>query len=166
MPTIYWLTDSTNTPAITTRPNNHADTPTIQRLIDRSSSKYSTYYHYLMLAPHCHQNWRLAALPAAAYLGITILYFHNLLAAYLSTTILWFYFILNWFYFILLESMDKSYMVIYLRMAILRIKKELPVSEYKDRSYIIIYRRRVIDISSTCRCRVVVVSLISHLYGD
>ena len=35
--------------------------------------------------------------------------------------------------------MDKSYIVIYLRTAVLRIKKELPVLEYKDRSYIITY---------------------------
>ena len=34
-------------------------------------------------------------------------------------------------------------------------KKELPVSEYKDRSYIVTRRRHV-----------VVVSLISHPYGD
>ena len=96
--------------------NCRAYTPAIQRPIDRSSSECSTYYHYLMLAPHCHQNWHLAALPAAAYLGITILYFHNLLVAYLGTTILcfhnllaaysgitilWFYFIIDWFYFIL-----------------------------------------------------------------
>ena len=76
------------------RPTNRAHAPAIQRPIDRSSSECSTYYHYLMLAPHCHQNWHLAALPAAAYLGITILHFYNLLAAYLGTTILWFYFIL------------------------------------------------------------------------
>ena len=67
------------------RPNDRADTPAIQRPIDRLSSECSTYYHYLMLAPHCHQNWHFAALPAAAYLG---------------TTILWFYFIFNWFYFV------------------------------------------------------------------
>ena len=29
-------------------------TPAIQRPSDRSSSECSTYYHYLMLAPHCH----------------------------------------------------------------------------------------------------------------
>ena len=132
--------------------NYRADTPVIQRPIDRLSSECSTYYHYLMLAPHCHQNWHLAALPAAAYLGITILYFYNLSAAYLSTTILWFYFVLNLFYFILLEYIDKSYIVIYLGMAILRTKKELPVSEYKDRSYIVICRQRVVDMSLSCRC--------------
>ena len=65
------------------RPTDRAYAPAIQRPIDRSSSECSTYYHYLMRAPHCHQNWHLAALPAAAYLG---------------TTILWFYFVLNWFY--------------------------------------------------------------------
>ena len=57
-------------------------------------------------------------------------------------------------------------MVTCLGMAVLRTKKELPVSEYKDRSYIITCRRRVVDVLSTCRCRVVVVSLISHPYGD
>ena len=62
--------------------------------------------------------------------------------------------------------MDKSYIVICLGMAVLRIKKKLPVLEYKDRSYIVTCRRRVVDVSSTCRCRVVVVSLISHSYGD
>ena len=46
-------------------------------------------------------------------------------------------------------------MVTYLGTAVLRIKKELPVSEYKDRSYMVTRRRRV-----------VVVSLISHPYGD
>ena len=46
-------------------------------------------------------------------------------------------------------------MVIYLGTAVLCTKKELPVSEYKDRSYIVTRRRRV-----------VVVSLISHPYGD
>ena len=136
------------------RPNDRADTPVIQRPIDRSSSECSTYYHYLMLAPHCHQNWYLAALPAAAYLGITILYFHNLSAAYLSTTILWFYFVLDWFYFILLEYMDKSYMVICFGTAVLRTKKELPVSEYKDRSYVVTCCRCVVDMSLSCCCRV------------
>ena len=38
---------------------------------------------------------------------------------------------------------------------VLRTKKELPVSEYKDRSYIV-----------TCHRRVVVVSLISYPYGN
>ena len=33
--------------------------------------------------------------------------------------------------------MDKGYIVIYLRTAVLYIKKELPVLEYKDRSYIV-----------------------------
>ena len=137
-----------------TRLNDRADTPAIQRLIDRLSSKCSTYYHYLMLALHYHQNWHLTALPAAAYLGITILYFYNLSAAYLSTIILWFYFVLNLFYFILLEYMDKSYIIIYLGIAVLYIKKKLPVSEYKDRSYVIIYHRHVVDMSLLYRCRV------------
>ena len=35
------------------------------------------------------------------------------------------------------EYMDKSYMVICLGTAVLYIKKELLVSEYKDRSYIV-----------------------------
>jgi hypothetical protein len=149
--------------------NCRAYTPAIQRPIDRSSSECSTYYHYLMRAPHCHQNWHLAALPAAAYLGTTILYFHNLSAAYLGITILcfhnlltaysgitilWFYFIIDWFYFILLEYMDKSYMVTCLGTAVLLTKKELPVSEYKDRSYIVTRRRRVVDMSLSCCCRV------------
>ena len=80
---------------------------------------------------------------SAAYLGITILYFYNLLAVYLSTTILL-------FYFILLEYMDKSYMVICLGTAVLRIKKELPVSEYKDRSYIVICHQRVVNVLLWC----------------
>ena len=37
---------------------------------------------------------------------------------------------------------------------VLRTKKELPVSEYKDRSYIITRRQRVVDMSLSCRCRV------------
>ena len=45
-------------------------------------------------------------------------------------------------------------MVIYLRTAVLRIKKELLVSEYKDRSYVVTCRRRVVDISLSCRYRV------------
>ena len=55
-PAIHQPTDSANTPTITTQPNDYADTPAIQQPIDRSSSECSTYYHYLMLAPHCHQN--------------------------------------------------------------------------------------------------------------
>ena len=51
--------------------------------------------------------------------------------------------------------MDKSYIVTCLGTAVLRTKKELPVSEYKDRSYVVTRRRRV-----------VVVSLISYFYGD
>ena len=35
--------------------------------------------------------------------------------------------------------MDKGYIVICLRTAVLYIKKELLVLEYKDRSYIVIY---------------------------
>ena len=54
-----------------------------------------------------------------------------------------------------LEYIDKSYIIICLGTAVLRTKKELPVSEYKDRSYIITRHRRV-----------VVISLISHPYGD
>ena len=64
------------------------------------------------------------------------------------------------------EYKDRSYIVIYLRTAVLYIKKELPVLEYKDRSYIVICHQHIVDMSSTCRCRVVVVSLISHPYGD
>ena len=41
--------------------------------------------------------------------------------------------------------MDKGYVVTCLGTAVLRTKKELPVSEYKDRSYIIIYRRYVFN---------------------
>ena len=41
-------------------------------------------------------------------------------------------------------------MVICLRTAVLRIKKELPVSEYKNRSYIVTRRRRVVDVLSWC----------------
>ena len=74
--------------------NCRACMPAIQWPIDRLSSKCLTYYHYLMLAPHYHQNWHFAAFPVAAYLGTTILCFYNLLAAYSDTTILWFYFIL------------------------------------------------------------------------
>ena len=51
--------------------------------------------------------------------------------------------------------MDKSYIVIYLGTAVLRTKKELLVSEYKDRSYMVTRGRHI-----------VVVSLISHPYGD
>ena len=35
---------------------------------------------------------------------------------------------------------------------VLRTKKELPVSEYKDRSYVVTRRRRVVDMSLSCRC--------------
>ena len=102
-------TDRADTHTIYHRPNDRTDTPMIQRPINRLSSECSTYYHYLMLAPHCHQNWHLAALPAAAYLGTTILYFYNLSAAYLGITILHFYNLLAtysgttilWFYFII-----------------------------------------------------------------
>ena len=41
-------------------------------------------------------------------------------------------------------------MVIYLGMAVLRTKKELLVSEYKDRSYIVTRRQRVVDVLSWC----------------
>ena len=87
----YYLQTMTVLRLQSNRPNDRADTPAIQWLIDRPSSECSTYYYYLMLAPHCHQNWHLAALPAAAYLGITILYFYNLSAAYLGITILYFH---------------------------------------------------------------------------
>ena len=52
--------------------------------------------------------------------------------------------------------MDKSYIVnkVYI-LVVLRIKKELLISEYKDRSYIII-----------CRRHIIVVSLISYPYSD
>ena len=33
-------------------------------------------------------------------------------------------------------------------------KKELPVSEYKDRSYVVTCRQYIIDMSLSCRCRV------------
>ena len=46
-------------------------------------------------------------------------------------------------------------MVIYLGTAVLRTKKELPVLEYKDRSYMV-----------TRHQHIVVVSLISHPYSD
>ena len=62
--------------------------------------------------------------------------------------------------------MDKSYIVIYLGTAVLRIKKKLPVSEYKDRSYIVIYCRCVVNVLLICCCRVVVVSLISYFYSN
>ena len=51
--------------------------------------------------------------------------------------------------------MDRGYVVTRFRIAVLRTKKELPVSEYIDRSYVVTRRRRV-----------VVVSLISHPWGD
>ena len=41
-------------------------------------------------------------------------------------------------------------MVTYLKTAVLCIKKELPMSEYKDRSYIVIYRRCVVDMLLSC----------------
>ena len=52
--------------------------------------------------------------------------------------------------------MDRGYIVnkVYISV-VLRTKKELPVLEYKDRSYIVTRHRRV-----------VMVSLISHSYGD
>jgi len=56
---------------------------------------------------------------------------------------------------LVLEYIDKGYVVTCLRIAVLRTKKELPVSEYMDRSYVV-----------TCRRRVVVMSLISYPYGD
>ena len=52
--------------------------------------------------------------------------------------------------------MDRGYVVnkVYI-LVVLYIKKELPMSEYKDRSYIVTRRRRV-----------VVVSLISYFCGN
>ena len=46
--------------------------------------------------------------------------------------------------------MDKGYIAICLGMAVLRTKKELPVLEYKDRSYVVTYCRRDVDISLSC----------------
>ena len=46
-------------------------------------------------------------------------------------------------------------MVTYLGTAVLHTKKELPVSEYKDRSYI-----------DTGHQHIIIISLISHPYGD
>ena len=43
--------------------------------------------------------------------------------------------------------MDKGYIVIGLRIAVLRIKKELLVSEYKDRSYVVTCRRHIVIVS-------------------
>ena len=40
---------------------------------------------------------------------------------------------------LVLEYMDRGYMVTCLRMAVLRTKKELPVLEYMDRGYAVIY---------------------------
>ena len=37
---------------------------------------------------------------------------------------------------------------------VLRTKKELPVSEYKDRSYVVICRRHIVDMPLSCYCRV------------
>ena len=37
-------------------------------------------------------------------------------------------------------------------LVVLCIKKELLVLEYKDRSYIVICRRRVVDMLLSCRC--------------
>ena len=51
--------------------------------------------------------------------------------------------------------MDKSYIITCLGTAVLCTKKELPVSEYKDRSYIVIYYQRIL-----------IVSLISYFYGN
>jgi len=56
---------------------------------------------------------------------------------------------------LVLEYIDKGYVVTCLRIAVLRTKKELPVSEYMDRSYVVTYRLRV-----------VIVSLISHPYSN
>jgi len=56
---------------------------------------------------------------------------------------------------LVLEYIDKGYVVICLRIAVLHTKKELPVLEYMDRSYVV-----------TCCRRVIVMSLISHPYGD
>jgi hypothetical protein len=50
--------------------------------------------------------------------------------------------------------MDKSHVVIYLRTAVLYTKKELLVSEYKDRSYVVTRHQYIINISLSCRYRV------------
>jgi hypothetical protein len=50
--------------------------------------------------------------------------------------------------------MDKGHVATYLRTAVLCIKKELLVSEYKDRSYMVTCCQRVVDMSLLCRCRV------------
>ena len=46
--------------------------------------------------------------------------------------------------------MDKGYVVTYLKTAVLHTKKELPISEYKDRSYIVTYYRRIVDMPLSC----------------
>ena len=51
--------------------------------------------------------------------------------------------------------MDKGYIVTCLGTAVLHTKKELPVLEYKDKSYIVTYRQHI-----------VIMSLISHPYSD
>jgi hypothetical protein len=48
--------------------------------------------------------------------------------------------------------MDKGHVATCLRTAVLCIKKELLVSEYKDRSYVVTRHRRVVNISLSCRC--------------
>ena len=53
--TYHRQTDSAATPAITTRPNNRADTPAIQQPIDRPSSTFN-HYHHPMFAPYCYLN--------------------------------------------------------------------------------------------------------------
>ena len=40
---------------------------------------------------------------------------------------------------LVLEYMDRGYIVMCLRMAVLRTKKELPVLEYMDRGYVVIH---------------------------
>ena len=51
-----------------------------------------------------------------------------------------------------MEYIDKGYIAIYLGTAVLRTKKELPVLEYKDRSYVVMYCRHIVDMSLSCRC--------------
>ena len=43
-------------------------------------------------------------------------------------------------FILVLEYIERGYIDTRLRIAVLHTKKELPVSEYKDKSYIITYR--------------------------
>jgi hypothetical protein len=62
--------------------------------------------------------------------------------------------------------MDRGYIVIYPKMAVLCTKKELPVLKYMSRSYVVTRHHHVVIASSSRRHRVVVMSLISHRYDD